>query len=189
MDRNFYVPKFGKAFRRTDDFATQMRGVDFYLDMHGKQVAFDEKAKEANYGGPVGFEMTLVKNGEEREGWFGGSWAQAEIIATITPKAATKYPKDPDAIGSAEVFWTSKARLKAWVESRGRTMEQLMEDARVLRRDVEDGGSMEFKRRYPHGDFWLTLSTWLDERPVNLVIPRATLESLSAKKFSVDKNF
>ena len=65
-------------------------------------------------------------------------------------------------------------------------MEQLMEDARALRREVEDGG-MEFKRRYPHGDFWLTLSTRLDERPVNLVIPRKTLESLSAKKFRVDK--
>lgn len=85
MDRNFYAPRFGKAFRRTDDYATQMRGVDFCLEIEGKQVAFDEKAKEANYGGPVGFEMTLAKDGEEREGWFGGSWAQAEIIATITP--------------------------------------------------------------------------------------------------------
>lgn len=65
-------------------------------------------------------------------------------------------------------------------------MEQLMEDARALRRDVEDGG-MVFRKRYPHGDFWLTLTTDKDERPVNLVIPRKTLESLSAKKFRVDK--
>lgn len=186
MDRNFYVPKFGKAFRRTDDYATQMRGVDFYLDVDGKRVAFDEKAKEANYGGPVGFEMTLVKDGEEREGWFGGSWAEADVIATITPAAPAKYPTDPDAIGSAEVLWTVKSRLKAWVESHGRTMARLMEDARALRRDAE-GGSAAVKRRYPHGAFWLTLSARLDERPVNLVIPRETLESLSAKKFAVKK--
>ena len=186
MDREFYVPRFGKAFRRTDDLATQMRGVDFYLEIGGRSVAFDEKAKEANYAGPVGFEMTLEKDGEEREGWFGGSWAEAEVIATITPEAATRYPKDPGAIGSAEVFWTSKKKLKAWAESFGRAMDGLMEDARALRREVDAGG-MEFRKRYPHGAFWLTLTTDKDERPVNLVVPRQTLERLSAKKFRVGK--
>lgn len=75
MDRNFYVPKFGEAFRRADDYATQMRGVDLLIDINGKTVSLDEKAKEANYRGPVGFEMTLIKYGVEREGWFGGTWA------------------------------------------------------------------------------------------------------------------
>lgn len=65
-------------------------------------------------------------------------------------------------------------------------MDALMEDAKALRRDVEDG-SMVFRKRYPHGDFWLTLTTDKDERPVNLVVPRETLESLSVKKFSVEK--
>jgi hypothetical protein len=63
-------------------------------------------------------------------------------------------------------------------------MEQLMEDAKELRRDVDEGG-MIFKKRYPHGAFMLTLSSNLDERPVNLVIPRGTLETLSVKKFIV----
>lgn len=44
---------------------------------------------------------------------------------------------------------------------------------------------MIFAKRYPHGAFWLSLSSNLDERPVNLVVPRGTLESLSAKKFIV----
>ena len=65
------------------------------------------------------------------------------------------------------------------------TMEQVMEDAKELRRDVDEG-SMIFAKRYPHGAFWLTLTTDKDERPVNLVIPRKTLESLSVKKFTVD---
>jgi len=66
------------------------------------------------------------------------------------------------------------------------TIDQLMEDARELRREIDEGGSMVFKKRYPHGAFMLTLSSNLDERPVNLVIPRETLESLSVKKFTVD---
>lgn len=66
------------------------------------------------------------------------------------------------------------------------TIDQLMEDARELRREIDECGSMVFKKRYPHGAFMLTLSSNLDERPVNLVIPRETLESLSVKKFTVD---
>ena len=65
-------------------------------------------------------------------------------------------------------------------------MDRLMEDAKALRREIDEGGSMVFKKRYPHGAFMLTLSPNLDERPVNLVIPRKTLETLSAKKFTVD---
>ena len=87
MDVNFYVPKFGKAFTRRDDFTTQMNGIDLHIEIGGRQIAFDEKAKEANYFGPVGFEMTLIKYGEEREGWFGGAWAKADIIATLTPRS------------------------------------------------------------------------------------------------------
>lgn len=44
---------------------------------------------------------------------------------------------------------------------------------------------MIFAKRYPHGEFWLTLTTDKDERPVNLVVPRETLETLSVKKFIV----
>ena len=42
--------------------------------------------------------MTLIKYGEEREGWFGGTWAKADIIATLTPSAQEKYPTDPNVI-------------------------------------------------------------------------------------------
>lgn len=52
-----------------------MNGIDLHLEIGGREISFDEKAKESNYFGPVGFEMTLIKRGEEREGWFGGTWA------------------------------------------------------------------------------------------------------------------
>lgn len=64
-------------------------------------------------------------------------------------------------------------------------MEQIMEDAKELRREIDEGGSMVFKKRYQHGAFWLSLSSRLTEKPVNLVIPRKTLEGLSAKHFTV----
>ncbi|MBR6626199.1 MAG: hypothetical protein IKL01_08365 [Mailhella sp.] len=59
-----------------------------------------------------------------------------------------------------------------------------MEDAEELRREADEGSAV-FAKRYPHGAFWLSLSPKLSERPVNLVVPRGTLEALSAKKFIV----
>ncbi|MBR6626200.1 MAG: hypothetical protein IKL01_08370 [Mailhella sp.] len=92
-----------------------MNGVDLRIEIGGRAVMFDEKAKQAGYFGPVGFEMTLVKNGAVREGWFGGTWARADVIATLTPEAREKYPTDPDAIKSVRALWTVKKTLRRWV--------------------------------------------------------------------------
>lgn len=47
-----------------------------------------------------------------------------------------------------------------------------------LLREEYDMGYMETRRKFPHGAFWLTLSPTMDEMPVNLVIPRTSLEKL-----------
>lgn len=51
------------------------------------RVKFDEKLKVKRCLNQVyrwpGFEMSLLLNGETREGWFGGSWARADWYATI----------------------------------------------------------------------------------------------------------
>lgn len=39
-----------------------------------------------------------------------------------------------------------------------------------------DEGDMTTRVKFPHGDFWLTFSPALDEMPINLVVPRQTLE-------------
>ena len=46
----------------------------------------------------------------------------------------------------------------------------------------------KYRHKYPHGKFWLTYSTRMHERPVNLIIPRGTLEKLPhSKHFIVHK--
>ena len=49
--------------------------------------------------------------------------------------------------------------------------------------------TMQKKRKtYPHRKFWLTYSAWMHEKPVNLVVPRDTLEKLPhSKHFIVTK--
>jgi len=57
------------------------------------------------------------------------------------------------------------------------TMDELKSDAAELR---EDDFMPQAKKRktYPHRKFWLTYSAWMHEKPVNLVVPRDTLEKL-----------
>ena len=43
-------------------------------------------------------------------------------------------------------------------------------------REAYDEGDMTTRVKFPHGDFWLTFSPALDEMPINLVVPRQTLE-------------
>lgn len=40
----------------------------------------------------------------------------------------------------------------------------------------------KFRKRYPHNKFWLTYSSSLREKPVNLVMTRDTLSSLKSTK-------
>ena len=79
------------------------------------------------------------------------------------------------------------------------TIEQLKRDAETVRfngdnhvtdafgnRAVDSKGRARFK--YPHRRYWLTYSTKLDERPVNLVMHREDLEKLPhSRHFIVTK--
>ena len=128
----------------------------------------------------VGFEMSLILRRETREGWFGGDWAMADWYATIGLSADVQdhaQLSDVSQITGADVLWTNKKALKEWIEARGQTVGQLMERSGELRR-AYDEGCMETRVKFPHGDFWLTLSPALDEMPVNLVVPRKVLEAL-----------
>lgn len=56
-------------------------------------------------------------------------------------------------------------------------------------RKAYDEGYMETRVKFPHGDFWLTFSPAMDEMPINLVVPRSTLETLpGARRFRITAN-
>lgn len=67
-------------------------------------------------------------------------------------------------------------------------MDELKSDAAELR---EDDFMLQSKKRktYPHRKFWLTYSAWMHEKPVNLVVPRDTLENLPhSRHFVITKD-
>lgn len=76
LDRYFWRRVFNNKFERCMDRERQLKGIDLVLN---GRIKVDEKLKIKGclnrvYRWP-GFEMSLMLNGEVREGWFGGSWA------------------------------------------------------------------------------------------------------------------
>ena len=66
----------------------------------------------------------------------------------------------------------------------------MKKDAADLRNEAYDcTHGFKQRRTYSHHKFWLTFSKGLPEQPINLVLPRKTLEDLpSTKHFIVYTN-
>lgn len=185
LDDNFYG-KLKAETRRWKDKEHQFAGIDTTIN----HTNFDEKIKirgclNSTYQYPS-FEVSLLNRGNEvQDGWFCQPLS-TDYYAFI---GVYSYGNDENAISATsqisacDVLWVKKQDVVGMVEEQ-MTMEQLKSDAEELRED--DFMPMQKKRRtYPHRKFWLTYSSWLAEKPVNLVVPRETLEKLPHSKHMI----
>ncbi len=104
------------------------------------------------------------------------------------------------------MLWVKKDDIKAFVEE-NTPIATIKQDTANLRAEgdgIEAGAepyaSMprclgyvksrdgKYRKRYAHRKFWLTYSTRMDEKPVNLVMARETLENLPHSKHFIVKN-
>jgi len=97
-------------------------------------------------------------------------------------------------ISAADVLWVKKQDVVDYIEGfngyYGKvTTAMISADTDELRRhgdndyvDIFGNHILDAKgkarHRYPHNMYWLTYSTKIDEKPINLVIPRSELEQL-----------
>ena len=202
LDANFY-PLFKKSrdVVRYSDTYHQFGGVDVSI---GK-TNFDEKCNI--YGcinrvlQHIGLECSILnKAGNVSEGWFMNSKLSTDYYSFISLSATTDDARclsSCSQVTAADVLWVSKHELSGYVE-RFTGMTNVSLDARKLRFDSDyieedpygcyaslpdvlgfgkpkDG---KYRNRYNHGRFWLTYSSRMHERPVNLVVARQALESL-----------
>lgn len=178
LDDNFYG-KLKAETHRWKDKEHQFAGIDTTIN----NTNFDEKIKirgclNSTYQYPS-FEMSLVnKGGYVDDGWFTKPLS-TDYYAFI---GVYSYGNDenaiscPNEISACDVLWVKKQDVIDMVEEET-SMEELKSDAEELRED--DFMPMQKKRKtYSHHKFWLTYSAWMHEKPVNLVVPRNTLEKL-----------
>lgn len=178
LDDNFYG-KLKADTHRWKDKEHQFAGIDTTIN----HTNFDEKIKirgclNSVYGCPS-FEVSLLNKGNEvQDGWFCQPLS-TDYYAFI---GVYSYGNDENAvsattqISACDVLWVKKQDVVDMVEEQ-MTIDEMKADAEELRED--DFDTMQKKRKtYSHRKFWLTFSAWMHEKPVNLVVPRDTLEKL-----------
>lgn len=187
LDENFYSMLKAPS-TRWHDKEHQFAGIDVTV----KNTNFDEKVKVRGclntvYGCPS-FEMSLLnKGGEVQDGWF-ASPLSTDYYAYIS---VYSYGNDENAISAksqisaCDVLWVKKQDVVDMVEEQ-MPIDQLKADAAELR---QDSTTTKKRKTYLHQKFWLTYSAWMHEKPVNLVVPRQTLEKLPhSRHFIVHEN-
>lgn len=181
MDENFYMKtELSGHFERCYDKARQFAGCDVrlgnsYVDEKAK---YKGKAFNCVYQYPS-FELQLVdRGGNLREGWFASNLSTGYYCFIGISSTAPDDAHIPESeIISADLLFVKKTDVEELVESET-GMDRLMSDAQTLRDEgVPDRRGMA-RLRYPHGKFWLTYSDGYEEKPVNMVVPRKTLEAL-----------
>lgn len=189
LDDNFYT-KLSAETHRWNDKEHQFAGIDTTINT----TNFDEKIKirgclNTVYGCPS-FELSFMNKGNQiQDGWFCQELS-TDYYAFI---GVYSYSNDENAISATsaisacDVLWVKKSDVVDMVEE-NMTIDQMKTDATELRED--DFDVMQKKRKtYPHRKFWLTYSPYLHEKPVNLVVPRETLEKLPhSRHFIVKKS-
>ena len=189
LDDNFYG-KLKAEVHRWKDTEHQFAGIDTTIN----NTNFDEKIKirgclNSTYQYPS-FEVSMLNRGDEiDDGWFVKPLS-TDYYAFI---GVYSYGNDENAISATsqisacDVLWVKKQDVVDMIEEQ-MTMDELKSDANELREDSIELFQNKSRKTYPHRKFWLTYSAWLFEKPVNLVIPRTTLEKLPhSKHFIVAK--
>ena len=201
LDKNFYPAFSDKAtIKRHSDLYHQFGGIDVTIN----STNFDEKAKVKGCLNQVleyiGLECSLLnKAGNIQDGWFLNGNLSTDFYAIIGLSAScgNDYQlTSTSQISAADVLWVKKSDIKDFIskyvglDMLQANVEALREESDNLETDADYEALMQcafcygkskdgkYRRKYEHGKFWLTYSSHMHEKPINLVIGRKTLESL-----------
>lgn len=211
-DNYFWPRKLGNSIScmiRYDDKEHQFAGIDYTL----KGICFDTKVKYYNCLNNVldcpGFEMSLKnKAGKIQDGWLVADNNETDYYEIVGLSCTTNdYTQlsSMQQITGVDILFVKKSELISYINSYT-PIEQLKEDAKQLRHDIDNGEmgidfvdslmlpecrtpDMYYKKpdfiRYKHRNFHLKYSHKLDEKPVNVVVYRDRLEALPSTKHYV----
>lgn len=204
LDRYFYpvvMPAASCDWVRVCDRESQLQGVDVRVALSGGRVLnVDEKAQVDYLKDPLptfvlelGF---IAANGEHRPGWFVNDELLTDLYLFVWPRAdVDKRNLGVDDIASCECMTVPKARLRAMMERRGWSAENLMKLGRLIRdqRDCPAGsrplmqwdGVRDLDGVQDVPGVKAHRSNRLSEDPVNLVVAKKTLAQCATGHYCV----
>ncbi len=204
MDRCFYSKlhdKEGKKilFERKTDRKSQLQGIDIELKVGNRSFLIDEKASfyYSNVMIPTfAFEIDSIQMGhiEPVEGWFVNDNLRTKFYMLIWPNVkcvkenTTWVRKDIKSLKSddftiVEAMLIDKDRLRREIEQRGCSKQYLIEYARRLRQQMQNG--KEDKSEKVAEGIKIRYSGKIAEKPINAVIQKSVLRSIASATYLI----
>ena len=196
LDENFWS-KFPNGFIRQTEKKYQFQGIDVtIITKNGLSINFDEKAKVYGVLNQIlqypSFEIQFVNRaGGVQPGWFCQKNLSTDYysfvgVYTVNENNYINCLSSENNISACDVLWVAKQEVIDFVKQ-DVSLSQLWNDANTLRAESKSLGVSKTRKYYKN--FWLTHSTRLFENPVNLVMPRNTLENFkNSRHFYITKN-
>ena len=196
LDENFWS-KFPNGFIRQTEKKYQFQGIDVTLICKNNlSVHFDEKAKVHGVLNSVlqypSFEISFLNRANQiQPGWFCQKNLSTDYysfvgVYTLNGNSEITSLSSSTAISACDVLWCKKQEVIDFVKQTT-NLNDLYNDANALRAESKSLGQSKNRKYYKN--FWITHSTRLFEKPVNLVMTRNTLENFkNSKHFYITKN-
>lgn len=173
-------------YKKVDDKESQLKGIDTIFTFEGTTYTCDEKAavdyvnrdfKLNTFCLELSF---LDRTGKERWGWFLDPRKENDSYLFIwIDKARTSELKATKDIYRVELALVTRAKLLELLFSRGFSEQTFFDTLKLLR----NGGGIPYgphENRYIHSHgFKFTISPSLREKPVNMLVSREDLKSIS----------
>ena len=196
LDENFWS-KFPHGFIRQTEKKYQFQGIDItLLTQTGLSVHFDEKSKIYNCLNSVlqypSFEISFLNRANQiQPGWFCQKNLSTDYysfvgVYTVNENNDVTSLSSSNNISACDMLWVKKQDVIDYVKQTT-NLNDLYNDANNLRAESKSLGVSKNRKYYKN--FWITHSNRLFESPVNLVMPRNTLETFkNSKHFYITKN-
>ena len=178
------------------DRAAQIKGVDIILDSSalGLQNAMVDIKSAVKYSdrylGTYSLELSFIGRGyKERTGWFINDELDTEYYLLLYPRSEKHYTdiKTVDDIDYVDYYLVGKDGLKKFFLSRGYDKERFLDVCASMREELGDG-NRKLTWDSDSENFHFSLTGYLAEQPINVVVKRQVYEKYAALKGRITKN-
>ena len=198
LDEHFY-PWLSKRYgydciTRVDELELQYKGIDVITYANGRISYVDEKAQLYYMQDPLptfAFELSFLRAGEERLGWFINDELMTETYLLLFPRSDVDVSKVTKTdFKSVEAIALSKKKLREYLSDRGLDKETLRKKADAIRRSRKTGridrafSGIDIRGIYLYAS---SPSRYI-EAPINLVIGKDHLKRVANASFIITKD-
>jgi hypothetical protein len=208
VNQNFFKkyiePKYNAKIDSIDDLDTQFKGIDFVMHFNNQTINSDLKAQTNNYiNNPTPtfcLELSYMLRGDLKNGWFVRDDLDTEQYifmwihqANVVKVKNMSYINNVNDIHNYELMFIKKESIQNYLNTIGLTKENIKQIDKHIRNnnisrlyyDIETQKTCE---KRPQQKLTFVYSTFLEEKVINLVLPKQQLSKIAQAHYIIQDN-